>query len=99
VVKGGEESKCISKEWEINIGEPLGKVCPRVDLRPELSPAAEVLEFAINEKLRPALGIRAELVGECYGMTSDELNDTLSLVSATLSHPDVARILNPPEAS
>ena len=57
---------------------------------------AEVLEFALNEKLRPALGLRAELIGDVYGMTSEELNDTLSMVSATLSHPDIARILNPP---
>lgn len=77
------------------IGGPLGKVCPRVELLPELYPVAEVLEFALNEKIRPALGLRAELIGEVNAMTAEELNDTLSLVSATVSHPDVSAILNP----
>ena len=95
VVKGGEEAKCVSKEWEIAIGQPLGKVCPRVDLLPELQPVAEILEFAMNDRLKSGLGLRAELVGEVYGMTSEELNDTLSLVSATLSHPDVSSVINP----
>lgn len=95
VVKGGTEAKCVSKAWEEVIGDHLGKVCPRVELMPELHPVAEVLEFALNEKLRPALGLRAELIGESYAMTSEDLNDVLSLVSATVSHPDVVAILNP----
>lgn len=96
-MKGGIEAKCISKEWEETIGKHLGKVCPRPseELWPDLFPVFEILEFAVNDRLKTGLGLRAELVGEVYGMTSEELNDTLSLVSATLSHPDVARILNP----
>lgn len=62
---------------------------------PELVPVAEVLEFALSERLRPALGLRSELVGEVYGMTSEELNDTLSLVSATLANPTISAIIDP----
>lgn len=95
-MKGGTEAKCVPKAWEERIGKPLGRVCPRVELPPELYPVAEILEYALNERLRPGLGLRAELVGECYGMTSEELNDALSLVSATISDPAVSVILNPP---
>lgn len=96
VVKGGKEAKCVSKQWEQTIGEPLGKVCPRVELRPELESAAEVLEFALNERLRPALALRAELVGAVNGMNAEQVNEMLSLVSGALADPDVLRILNPP---
>jgi len=96
VVKGGSEAKCISRGWEETIGAAIGRECPRVDLLPELAPVAEILEFALNEKLRPALGLRAELIGECNAYTSEELNEALSLVSATLSDANVSRLLNPP---
>lgn len=66
-----------------------------MDLLPELAPVAEILEFALSERLRPALGLRSELVGEVYGMTSEELNDALSLVSATLASPAVSSIIDP----
>lgn len=95
VVKGGTEAKCVSQQWEQAIGSALGRECPRVDLPVELYPVAEILEFAVSERLRPALGIRAELVGEVNGYDAEELNDALSLVSATLANPDVSRILNP----
>lgn len=97
-MKGGPEAKCTPKGWEETIGNPRGKACPRPseELWPDLYPVFEILEFAVNDRLKTGLGLRAELVGEVYGMTSEELNDTLSLVSSTLSHPDVAAILNPP---
>lgn len=95
-MKGGPETKCVSKEWEETVGKALGRECPRVELPAELSPVAEILEFALNERLRPALGLRAELVGESYGYTSEELNEALSLVSSALSDPTVSGILNPP---
>ena len=97
MVKGGKEAKCVSKQWEEAIGEPLGLQCPRVELLPELWPVAEVLEFALDERLRPALALRAELVAVVNGLNAEGLNDVLSLVSATLSHPDVSRIINPVE--
>lgn len=70
-------------------------MCPRVELEPSLFHVAEILEFALNEKLRPALGLRAELVGEVNGLTAEELNDALSLVSGVLSDPDIIEMMNP----
>jgi len=95
VVKGGKEAKCVGPQWEQFIGSKIGRECPRVDLWPTLTPDAEVLEFALSERLRPALGLRAELVGIEYGLGLEETNAMLTRVAATLSDPDVSRILNP----
>lgn len=93
------ESKCVSKEWEIAIGGPLGKVCPRVEISTELEPEAELLEFALFDRLRCYADARARGVQASYGLTDAEMNLCLSRVSATLAHPDLSSVLNPPEVS
>lgn len=95
MVYGGHEAKCVSPEWEKHIGEKLGRVCPRVDLPGELTAVAEVIEFAISERMRPLLALRAEAVAGAYDMTAEELNELLSLVSAVLNHRDIVGILEP----
>lgn len=85
----------MSQQWTENIGKPLGRECPRVELWSELAPEAEILEFALSENLRPGLGLRASLVQSVYGLSDEELNDALSRVSATLSNRDVSAILHP----
>ena len=95
MVKGGRESKCISKGWEESIGKPLGMVCPRVDLWPELVADAEILEFSMSERLRPMSGLRAELVAMSHGLTPTELNDSLSRVAYVLADSAVRSYIDP----
>lgn len=73
-------------------------MCPRPpeELRSDLFPDWQILEFAMDERMRPALALRAELVAEEYGMSHEELNKTLTRVYATLGSGPVAAIINPP---
>ena len=41
----------------------------------ELTAVAEVIEFAISERMRPLLALRAEAVAGAYDMTAEELNE------------------------
>lgn len=98
MVKGGQENKCVSKEWEeAHRRANTGKVCPRpaTELSFALAPDVAILEFALNERMKHVLSLRAELVADEYAMTNEELNKTLSRVAATIANPKVSALLNP----
>lgn len=95
MVKGGREAKCINSQWEENFGKALGRVCPRVELWPELVADAEIIEFSLSERLRPMSGLRAELVAVSHGLTPIELNDSLSRVAYVLADSSVRSYIDP----
>lgn len=99
VVKGGQEGKCVSKEYEeAHILAGTGKVCPRVELPAALEPDVEIIQFLIGENKANRLStLRAECVADVYGLTTEELNETLSRVHETLGRPELARLVNPPK--
>ena len=66
-----------------------------MELDSALAPEVEILEFVLNERLRSGWHFRAECVGQVYDMTAEEMNETLSRVSATLSHPHVSALIDP----
>jgi hypothetical protein len=92
-MRGGEEDPCLGEELLQEFQRTQQRPCPRVDLAPQNLAAADLVRFALDERLR-AHG--PELLRISTGWMGDEERLALLLrVAQVLGRKDVHDALHP----